>query len=359
MDIEVIQSQSDSDRAREVLETDLGFGKVFADRMFEMHYDEARGGWERAAIVPYGPFRMDPASMVFHYGQEIFEGHKAYRWPDGRIAMFRPEENAKRMNRSAARMRMPQIDVEVQLDAAFKLVDRLRDWVPAADGSSLYLRPTMIATEKGLGVRPSRQYLYFVIASPVGPYYSSGFAPIAVKVEDRYIRAVAGGTGAAKTGGNYAAGLLAQADAREEGYNGVLWLDAKGRRDIEEIGAMNMMVVIEDKIVTAPLTGSILPGITRESILKLAPTLGLEVEERKVSIEEVIERVRDGSLSEAFGAGTAAVITPIGTLGYKGSKLSITGDKVGPVANLLYESLTNIQFGRAADPYGWMTVLDD
>jgi branched-chain amino acid aminotransferase len=322
-----------------------------------MRYSVDRA-WHDAAIVPYGPLQLSPAAMVFHYGQEIFEGHKAYRWHDGRVALFRPEANAQRLNRSAHRMSMPAIPEPTQLDATCELVRQLRDWVPTQAGASLYLRPTMIATEVGLGVRPSNEYLYFIICSPVGPYYPTGFAPVKVRAEDRLIRAAPGGTGSAKTGGNYAGGLFAQAAARAEGYLGVLWLDAYNHRDIEEIGAMNVMFVVDGRIVTSELRGSILAGITRDSILHMARDLGLEAVERTISIDEVMDGLKTGRVTEAFGVGTAAVITPIGTLGYKGVDHRITGDEVGPVAKKLYGALTDIQWGRAPDPYGWMRIVD-
>jgi branched-chain amino acid aminotransferase len=295
--------------------------------------------------------------MVFHYGQEIFEGHKAYRWEDGRIALFRPEMNARRLNNSTYRMSMPQIPEELQLDATMALVSRLKEWVPAQEGATLYLRPTMIATEAGLGVRPATEYLYYIICSPVGPYYPTGFSPVKVRAEDRFIRAVPGGTGAAKTGGNYAGGLFAQAEAKAEGYMGVLWLDAINRRDVEEIGAMNVMFVIEGKLVTSELKGSILPGITRDSILHMAADLGLEAIERATSIDEVLEGLQTGRVTEAFGAGTAAVITPIGYIGYKGVDHKVTGDQAGPVGQQIYQALTDIQWGRVPDPYGWMRIV--
>ena len=353
IDIEVRTADSDPTKVSQVLAQDLGFGRVFADKMFQMRYHVDRG-WYDAEIVPYGKIALEPSAMVFHYGQEIFEGHKAYLWQDGRVAMFRPDANAERLNRSAHRMRMPQIPVDVQLNAVTTLVSKLRDWVPSASGATLYLRPTMIATEAGLGVRPSREYLYFVIASPVGPYFPTGFAPIKVLAEDKLIRAAAGGTGEAKTGGNYAASLYAYSDAMEQGYRAVMWLDAKEHRYVEEIGAMNVMFVIEGKIVTSPLVGSLLPGITRDSILHMAADYGFEVEERQIPIDEVIERIQDGSLTESFGAGTAAVITPINTVGWKGTDFVIGDGDVGPVARSLHQTLTDIQWGRAADPYGWI-----
>lgn len=353
IEIEVRTPPSDPAAVSQVLAKDLGFGRVFADKMFQMKFSADRG-WYGAEIVPYGKLQMDPSAMVFHYGQEIFEGHKVYYWADGRLAMFRPDANAERLNRSAYRMRMPQIPIEVQLNATMALVGQLKDWVPRAEGATLYLRPTMIATEAGLGVRPAKEYLYFVIASPVGPYFPTGFNPIKVRAEDKFIRAASGGTGGAKTGGNYGGSLFALAQAAEAGYPAVMWLDAQNHRKIEEIGAMNVMFVIDGRIVTSPLTGTILPGITRDSILHMAADYGYETEERALTIDEVIERIKDGSLTESFGAGTAAVITPISTIGYLGEDHVVNDGKVGPVAKGLYKALTDIQYGRAEDPYGWI-----
>lgn len=356
IEIQVHAPSTNASLASAALEQNLGFGRIFADKMFQMKYTQDRG-WHDASIVPFGNLQLSPAAMVFHYGQEIFEGHKAYRWEDGRIALFRPEKNARRLNDSTYRMAMPQIPEEVQLDATLTLVKQLEAWVPKQRDASLYIRPTMIATEASLGVRPANEYLYFIICSPVGPYYPTGFAPVKVRAEDQFIRAVPGGTGSAKTGGNYAGGLFAQAQAKAEGYLGVLWLDALNRRDVEEIGAMNVMFVIDGKLVTSELKGSILAGVTRDSVLAMAPNLGLEAVERPTSIDEILEGLQSGRVTEAFGVGTAAVITPIGYIGYKGVDHKVTGDQVGPVANLIYKTLTDIQWGRIPDTYGWMRVV--
>jgi branched-chain amino acid aminotransferase len=356
MEIEVHVETSDPETASRALGQTLGFGRVFADQMFRIQFKEDRG-WHGAAIVPYGPLQLDPSALVFHYGQEIFEGHKAYRWSDDRIALFRPEANAERLNDSAARMMMPPIPVETQLEATLALVGRLKHWVPRDSGSSLYLRPTMIATEPGLGVRPAKEYLHMIIASPVGPYYPSGFSPIKVRAEAHYIRAAAGGTGSAKTGGNYGGALRAQVEAHEAGYDAVLWLDASEHRYVEEIGAMNVMFVLDGKLVTSELRGTILPGVTRDSVLTMAKDLGLETEERAVSIDELIEGCRTGRLAEAFGVGTAAVVTPIGVIGWKGEDSEIRDGSIGPVARKVYDTLTGIQYGRREDPYGWMRMV--
>jgi branched-chain amino acid aminotransferase len=356
MNISVRVEGTDLAKAHGTLAKDLGFGRYFADLMFQMRYSEAQG-WHDPAIVPYGPLTLDPAAMVFHYGQEIFEGQKAYRWADGRVAMFRPDANAARLNRSAQRLCMPPIPVEDQIEATFTLVGMLKDWIPAAP-SSLYVRPTMIAVEPALGVRAAAEYLYFIICSPVGPYFPKGFAPVRVKAEPAYVRAVEGGTGDAKCGGNYANSLLAQQMAKSEGFEAVLWLDAKEHRYVEEIGAMNVLFVIDGKLVTSPLHGSILPGITRDSILTLAADEGMTVEERFLSIREVTQGIEQGKLTEAFGSGTAAVITPVGTVGWGGGDYVINNGEPGPVTKHFYEVLTNYQYGKKLDPYGWVRVVE-
>jgi branched-chain amino acid aminotransferase len=356
MDIAVRAAGTDSGKARSILETDLTFGRFFADRMFRMKYNE-ESGWHDAEIVAYQPLPLEPAAMVFHYGQEIFEGQKAYRWDDGRVAMFRPDANAARMNRSAQRLCMPTIPAEDQMQATFALVGQLVDWIPSAP-SSLYVRPAMIASEPALGVRPAKEYIYFIICSPVGPYFPKGFAPVRVKAEPAYVRAVEGGTGDAKCGGNYAASLLAQNAAKGEGFDNVLWLDAAEHKYVEEIGAMNILFVIDGKLVTSPLHGSILPGITRDSILRLAADEGMTVEERPLSIRELTQGIERGVVSEAFGAGTAAVVTPVGIVGWGGRNYVINGNEPGPVTRHFYKSLTDFQYGKVTDPYGWMQATE-
>jgi len=355
MEIAVRTAPSEPSRIKSLLSQELGFGRIFADEMFLMRYTEGKG-WHGSEIVPYGPLPLDPAAMVFHYGQELFEGQKAYRWADGRIAMFRPEANAARLNSSARRMVMPEIPVEVQVRATLQLVSRLRDWVPEPP-SSLYVRPTMIASEGALGVRPAKEYLYFIICSPVGPYFPRGFEPVRVKAEGHFVRACEGGTGSAKTGGNYGGALRAQTDAKAAGYEAILWLDAKHHRYIEEIGAMNILFVLDGKIITSPLLGTILPGITRDSILKMARDQGRPVEERRLSIEEVTSGIEKGTLTEAFGAGTAAVVTPVGTIGWEGKDYVIANGRPGPVTQHFFTSLTDMQYGRGKDPYGWMKTI--
>lgn len=335
----------------------LGFGKHFTDRMLLVEW-KAGQGWYDARIEPYGPFMLDPSCMVFHYAQEIFEGLKAYKWPDGRIALFRPEMNARRFSQSAERMCMPAVPEELFLDSISKLVSLERDWIPTADGTSLYIRPTMIAVEPALGVHPSNYYYFYAILSPVGAYYAAGFNPVSIMVEDHYVRAVPGGTGEAKTGGNYASSLMAAQVAKKKGFDQVLWLDGREQRYIEEVGAMNMFFAYGNRLVTAALNGSILSGVTRDSVIKLAPTLGYQVEERPIEVNELIADIRAGKVTEAFGSGTAAVISPVGKLGYKGEALQLTGGKVGEITQKMYDTLTGIQTGKIADTFGWVRFIE-
>ncbi|GAB2676591.1 branched-chain amino acid aminotransferase [Paenibacillus thermoaerophilus] len=337
-------------------EKQLGFGKYFTDHMFILDYDEGLG-WHDARIVPYQPIQLDPAAKVFHYGQTVFEGLKAYRTNDGRILLFRPRKNIERMNRSNDRMSIPPIDEELFMEALTKLIELDRDWVPSEPGTSLYVRPFVISTEPFLGVSPSRSYRFMIILSPVGAYYEEGIHPVSIHVESHYVRAVAGGVGTAKTAGNYAAGLKAQEGAARRGYTQVLWLDGVHRKYIEEVGSMNVFFRIGDTIVTPALNGSILEGITRDSVLELLRHWNLNVEQRAVSIDEIIEAQRSGALREAFGTGTAAVISPIGELSWQGEAYVIGGGKTGELTKRLYDSLTGIQFGADPDPFGWMYEL--
>jgi branched-chain amino acid aminotransferase len=344
------------DNRRKTIPTDpaaLGFGRIFSDRMLLADWDD-KEGWHDARIEPYGPLVLDPAAKVFHYAQEVFEGLKAYRWADGSDRLFRPEMNAARFNRSAARLALPEVPEALFLEGIERLVRLERDWIPAAEGTSLYIRPTLIAVDPAIGVRPADQCLFFVILSPVGSYYASGFNPVRILVEDYYVRAVPGGTGTAKAGGNYAASLLAGLKAHERGFEQVLWLDGIHRRFVEEVGAMNIFFVVEGRLVTPPLTDSFLAGVTRDSILALAPSLGIEVEERPVEIEELLRDLRSGRASEAFGTGTAAVVSPVGVLGYRNETVTVGDGGVGPLTRRLYDTLTGIQYGRVPDPFGWM-----
>ena len=337
-------------------ESALGFGKLFTDRMFLQEYKN--GEWQKAVIKKYEPFVLDPATAVFHYAQEIFEGLKAYKHPNGDVALFRPIENGKRFFNSAKRMAMPPVDPEFFVYAIDRIVALEHEWIPKTKGTSMYVRPTMIATETALGVHPSDSYYFYIILSPSGAYFSSGFNPVKIYVSTKYARAAPGGTGAAKAGGNYAASLIASAEAKKHGASQILWLDAVERKYVEEVGAMNMMFVIDDTIVTSPLTGTILPGITRDSILKLGPTLGYKVEERRLSIDEVVEGIKTGRLTEAFGCGTAAVITPVGSLYYDGNDYTINNNQVGPITKRLYDELTGIQYGEKEDPFGWIHKVE-
>jgi len=334
---------------------ELSFGTVFTDRMFTMKYDVGKG-WHDARIEKYKPFLVDPAACVFHYAQEIFEGLKAYLSKEGRVLMFRPEQNAKRMNRSAQRMCMPTISESFFVKAIKELVMLEKQWIPRGKGTALYIRPTMIATEPVLGVHPSKRYLFFIILSPVGSYFKSGLNPIGIYVEDKLVRAVPGGVGDVKTGGNYATSLYACEQAKEKGFSQVLWLDAKEHKYVEEVGAMNIFFVYGNKIVTPMLNGSILPGITRKSVLELAPYLGYDIEERLISIDEVLRDIKSGKITEVFGAGTAALIAPIDSLYYKGQSYFVN-NKVGGVTKNIYNNLTKIQYGEIEDKNGWVYEL--
>ncbi|MDR0355787.1 MAG: branched-chain amino acid aminotransferase [Deltaproteobacteria bacterium] len=337
-------------------ETKLGFGDKFTDHMFKMdYYDRA---WRNPRIEPTAPLSLSPAAMVLHYCQTVFEGLKCYRHPGDRLALFRPKDNFRRFNQSAERMAIPLVDEEFMLQAVKELLRVDGDWTPSLPGSSLYIRPTIIATEPHLGVRPAREYLLYVLLSPVGAYYKEGFAPIKIYVEDFFTRAAQGGLGSVKAGASYAASLLATEKAAQKGFTQLLWLDAQEHRYVEEVGSMNMFFVINGKIVTADLTGTILPGVTRSSVLKVAADMGLTVEERRLDINEVLAAKETGALTEAFGAGTAAVISPVGTLSYNERQFAIADGQVGPITQKLYDELVGIQYGGRPDPYGWIEFVD-
>ena len=356
MDLEIVPLPADKMKAKIKNESQLGFGRHFTDRMLLADW-HAGQGWCDARIKPYEPFVLDPACMVFHYGQEIFEGLKAYKWDDGRVALFRPEMNARRFNQSGDRLCMPAVPEELFLKGIEQLVALEQDWIPTAPGTSLYIRPAMIAVEPVLGVKPSDEYYFYVILSPVGAYYDAGFKPVSIMVEDRYVRAVPGGTGEAKTGGNYASSLKAGLEAKHKGFDQVLWLDGREQRYIDEVGAMNMFFAYGNKIVTAPLTGSILSGVTRDSVLKLATFLGYEAEERLIDVNDLMADIKAGKVTEAFGSGTAAVITPVGKLCYKGETLQLSGGMVGKITQQLYDTLTGIQTGKLEDTFGWVRFV--
>ena len=335
----------------------LGFGKIFTDHMFVMNYTEGKG-WHDPRIEPFHNISLSPAAMVYHYGQEMFEGLKAYKGPDGNVYLFRPDMNAKRTNATNDRLVIPQIPVEDFVQAVAAIVDVDRDWIPTEPGTSLYIRPFIIATDEFLGVAPSKTYLFMIILSPSGAYYESGLAPVGIWIEDEYVRAVRGGMGFAKTGGNYAASLAAQVKAHDGGYSQVLGLDGVERKYIEEVGAMNIFFKIDGKIVTPMLNGSILPGITRNSVLQLCRDWGMEVEERRISVDELLQAQKDGKLEECFGTGTAAVISPVGKLRYKDDVMVIGGGKIGPVSQKIYDTVTGIQLGKLEDKFGWRVVVE-
>ncbi|MBQ3151627.1 MAG: branched-chain amino acid aminotransferase [Clostridia bacterium] len=335
----------------------LGFGKIFTDHMFVMNYTEGQG-WHDARIVPFSNISLSPAAMVYHYGQEMFEGLKAYKGADGKSYLFRPDMNAKRTNATNDRLVIPQIPVEDFVQAVKAVVKVDEDWIPTAPGTSLYVRPFIIATDEFLGVAPSKTYLFIIILSPSGAYYASGLKPVGIWIEDEYVRAVKGGMGFAKTGGNYAASLIAQVKAHDEGFSQVLWLDGVERKYIEEVGAMNIFFKINGTIVTPELSGSILPGITRDSVLNLCRNWGLPVEERKVSVDELLAAQADGSLEEVFGTGTAAVISPVGKLRYKDDIMTIADGDIGEISQKLYDTVTGIQLGKLDDPFGWRVCID-
>ncbi len=334
----------------------LGFGKIFTDYMFTMEYS-SKEGWHNAQVKPYQNLSLDPATTFIHYGQAFFEGMKAYNAVDG-VRLFRPKDNFARATRSAERLCMPALDEELALEGLKKLLAVEKDWIPTAPGTSLYIRPCMIATDVFLGVHASDTYLFFIILSPVGAYYAEGLKPIKIYVEDECVRAVRGGIGFTKAAANYAASIFAGEHAAQKGYSQVLWLDGVERKYIEEVGAMNMVFVIDGKIVTPPLRGSILPGVTRDSVLKLGPKLGYEVEERPITIDEVMETAKNGRMSEAFGCGTAAVISPVGAFCLEGEEVTVGDGGIGSVSMKLYETLTGIQYGRVPDDMGWSMKLD-
>lgn len=330
----------------------LGFGKIFTDHMFVMNYTEGQG-WHDPRIVPFQNISLSPAAMVYHYGQEMFEGLKAYKSENDEVYLFRPDMNAKRTNVTNERLCIPKIPEEDFVQAVKTVVDIDRDWIPTAPGTSLYIRPFIIATDEFLGVAPSHTYLFMVILSPSGAYYSSGLAPVGIWIEDEYVRAVRGGMGFAKTGGNYAASLIGQVKAHNEDYSQVLWLDGVERKYIEEVGSMNIFFKIDGKVVTPALNGSILPGITRNSTIQLCKSWGYEVEERRISVDELVEAQKNGKLEEVFGTGTAAVISPVGKLRYVDDVMLINNGEIGELSQKLYDTMTGIQYGRLEDPFGW------
>ncbi|MFZ5989574.1 MAG: branched-chain amino acid aminotransferase [Bacillota bacterium] len=330
----------------------LGFGQYFTDHMFIMDYTEGKG-WHDPRIVPYAPLELDPSTMVFHYGQAIFEGLKAYKTQDGRILLFRPGKNMERVNISNDRLCIPPIDVDFAVEATKALVALEKDWIPEAEGTSLYIRPFIISTDPYLGVRPSLTYKFIIILSPVGAYYKEGINPVKIYVESKYVRAVKGGIGYSKTPGNYAASLKAQMEAKDKGYTQVLWLDGVEKKYVEEVGTMNVFFKINGEVVTPSLEGSILAGITRASTIELLESMGIKVNERKISIQDIYDAHAKGTLEEAFGTGTAAVISPVGELNWNEKIIKINEGKIGELSAKIYDTITGIQNGKLEDKFGW------
>ncbi|MCI9518664.1 MAG: branched-chain amino acid aminotransferase [Clostridia bacterium] len=333
----------------------LGFGKYFTDHMFVMNYDD--GKWHDARIQPYAPFTLEPCCSVFHYGQAVFEGTKAYKNKNGEVRLFRPRDNLLRMNESSDRICIPPIDVDFVLDALKKLVALDESWIPTDEGTSLYIRPSVIATENALGVHAAKSYIFFIILSPSGSYYAHGLEPVRLYVEENYVRAAKGGTGHHKVVGNYAASMKAGEKAAQMGYDQVMWLDAKEHKNVEEVGSMNIFFVFDNVVKTPALRGSILPGITRRSVIELLKDEGYKVEECDIAVKDVVEGAKNGKLEEVFGTGTAAVISPVGDFGYRGEDFVVGGGKMGKISRHIYDELTGIQTGRVEDRFGWVTKL--
>lgn len=333
-------------------ENPLVFGTIFTDHMFIMNYEKGKG-WFDPRVVPYQPVVLEPSAMVFHYGQEMFEGLKAYKAEDGRTLLFRPDKNIERANNTNRRICIPEIPAEDFLQAIETVVKVDEAWIPKKEGTSLYIRPFIIATDPFLGVRPSDRYQFIIILSPVGAYYPEGLNPVKIWIEDEYVRAVKGGIGEAKTGGNYVASLASQVKAHDEGYSQVLWLDGVERKYIEEVGAMNIFFKINGTVVTPALNGSILPGVTRNSVIEVCRHWGVPVDERKISVDELLSAAQDGSLEEVFGTGTAAVISPVGHLRFEDMVIQVKDGGIGPLSQKIYDTITGIQLGKIEDTFGW------
>lgn len=357
MQIKVIQQESHQLRSKPHDETKLGFGNYFTDHIFIVDYDADKGGWHSARIQPNRPLLIDPAAMGIHYGQELFEGMKAFYGKNGEILTFRAADNFIRLNKTASRLCMPNVDPIWALAGLRKLLQIDRDWVPKSKGTAVYIRPTMFATEPCLGVRAAKQYVFFILLCPVGAYYPTGFNPIKIHVEDHYVRAVVGGTGDVKAGGNYAGSMLVAENAKALGCSQVLWLDAIEHKYAEEVGAMNVFFVFGNEVVTPKLTGSILPGITRDSIIKMLRDWGINVQERSISIDEIVRATKSGHLTEIFNTGTAAVISPVGEFHYKNEHYVVGNNQVGAFTQKLYDNLLGIQTGEIAEEYGWVEKI--
>lgn len=354
LDIKIVKTSAP--KAKPADETKLGFGKIFSDHMFLMDYTQGKG-WHDARIVPYGPFQLDPACVVFHYAQELFEGMKAYRAVNGAIQLFRPECNGARMQDSCERMCIPTIPVDDFVQAVKALVEIDKDWVPHTDGTSLYIRPFVFATDVGMGVHASHNYTFCIICAPSGAYYAEGIDPVRIYVEDEYIRAAPGLTGYTKCGGNYAASIKAGALAEEKGFAQVLWLDGVEKKYVEEVGSMNIMFKIDGKIYTAACTGTVLPGVTRRSCIELLQDWGYEVVEGKLAIEDVMKAGHEGRLEEVFGTGTAAVVSPVKKLDYEDQSAFINNGEIGSLTQRLYDTMTGMQWGKIADTKGWIVPV--
>lgn len=354
MKIRIYKKRNPAEKPKD--ESKLGFGKIFTDHLYSMYFNPEKG-WFKPQILPFKPARISPSASVLHYGQALFEGTKCYRRKDGGLQLFRPADNIARMNKGAERLCMPHIDEEMALEGMKQLVKLDADWVPHSPDTSLYIRPYLIATDPQLGVHASKCYNFSIILSPVGSYYPEGIKPVSIYVEDEYVRAVRGGVGNTKCAGNYAASILAGELAAKKGFTQVLWLDGVHRKYVEEVGSMNIMFAYGKKIITPELNGSILPGITRDSILKLARQMGYETSEERISIDDVIADIKSGKLTEAFGTGTAAVVSPVGRFCYKGETVTVGGGGIGKVTQSLYDELTGIQFGRIPDKNNWIIRL--
>ncbi|HEV8617121.1 MAG TPA: branched-chain amino acid aminotransferase [Methylomirabilota bacterium] len=352
--IRITKTRTKKDKPKD---KDLSFGTVFTDHMFVANFEEEKG-WYDPRVEPYAPLTLDPATAVLHYGQALFEGLKAFRGADGTVRLFRPQKHVERLNRTAEKMCIPPLDPELVLRSWTTVVGVDRDWVPSTVGTSLYIRPTIIASEPFLGVRPAKQYLYYVILSPVGAYYPEGMNPVKILVIDQYVRAVVGGLGEAKTAANYAASLYAAEEAKHAGFTQVLWLDGVHRKYIEEVGTMNIMLKIGDEVITPPLAGTILAGVTRDSALTLMREWGVRVSERPVTIDEVREAAHRGTLREVWGTGTAAVISPVGELAYKSERIVVNGGKIGELTQRLYDTIVSIQYATAPDTHGWTVPVE-
>ena len=336
---------------------ELIFGKTFTTHVLEMDYDSEKGGWQDAVIKKHENISLSPAALVFHYGQSIFEGLKAYKQIDGKISLFRPSKNLERLNRSAVKMCIPEIDIDFVMKALLELVSIDRDWIPSKPGHSLYIRPVVFATDPMVGVKAGEKYKFLILLSPVGPYYPGGFKPVPIMVTDKYVRAVRGGVGECKTAGNYAASLMAQREAKKLGFSQVLYLDALHQKYIEEVGTMNMFVQFKDEIATPRLSGTILPGITRMSVIDILKNWGYNVNERDIELKEIFDGYNDGNLVELFGTGTAAVISSISKLKYGETEINFSSEHAGELGTKLYKALTDIQYGKTEDKYGWNVII--